>query len=77
MTRKWKVWKRDGAWWVLDGRGRLRYASGNHMMALSFALTRPPKPMPFVTLNGSDLGKSFEEIMREVLERRQGIEDDE
>ncbi len=33
-----KVVKRDGCWWVLDRRGRLRYAAGSHQMALTFAL---------------------------------------
>lgn len=33
-----KVCKRDGCWWVLDRRGRLRYAAGSHRMALTFAL---------------------------------------
>lgn len=43
--KKWKVRKRDGTWWVLDDRGRLRYSCGDHMMALSFAmLAGKPKP---------------------------------
>lgn len=42
---RWQVRKRDGAWWVLDAYGRLRYSAGTHGMALAFALVRAnPKP---------------------------------
>lgn len=40
---KWVVRKRDGVWVVLDGARKLRYASSEHRMALSFALMRGQK----------------------------------
>lgn len=75
MTRKWKVWKRDGAWWVLDNRGRLRYSSGDHTMALSFALMQSERrPVPYITFNSSDMdviGGSWHDFMKRIWEKQQ------
>ena len=43
--KKWTVRKRDGVWVVLDRAGKLRYATDQHFMALTFALMADkPKP---------------------------------
>lgn len=66
-VRKWKVRKRDGTWWVLDGRGRLRYSCGDHLMALSFALMQGERKLvPYVTFTADDIGKSWNEILKEI-----------
>lgn len=70
MSKRWQVRKRDGVWVVLDRAGKLRYSCDNHFMALSFALMQPAKPMPFVTFTAADLGQSWNEIMRQIWDKR-------
>ena len=66
---KWKVFKRDGVWWVQDTRDRLRYSSATYIMALSFALlagkttqvkVRPVRFPPEI--------KSFHDAIMQALE---------
>lgn len=65
--KKWTVRKRDGVWVVLDRAGKLRYATDQHFMALSFALMQGERQLvPYVTFTADDIGKSWNEILKEI-----------
>lgn len=66
-----KVRKRDGAWWVLDREGRLRYASGSHRMALAFAMVVSARRQTVTwVVEPQDLGyASWAEAIADMLKK--------
>ena len=81
--RKWRVFKRDGAWQACDTTGFLRYASTSWAKTFAFALMgvddrrragffAPVHPRTF----DADTTEEFREALRRALEQHREKDDE-
>lgn len=76
--KRWRVFKRDGVWVVLDRAGKIRYAAAEHHMALSFALIQGQPQYKFATtIDASHITSEELKRIQRAIEKLFGKPDEE